>query len=121
LNARQEHQLKPEKNVSVTMSKSEMKVEKKIHKWGERVVITTKSGAVIEVLRFDSKGTEHSHELATENAECISGVGYIVINDIRYTVQVGTVMKIPAGLRHYMEPAPKCGSIPFTFLIKYEA
>ena len=103
-----------------------MEVELKKHRWGERAIVTMDDGSVVEVMRFDSAGTDHKHEV-DEFAECIRGRGFIYTDDLEshpngyFGVQAsphGFPTRIPAGVMHHMDP-DRYKDEPFEFIIRY--
>ena len=97
-----------------------MEVELKKHSWGERAIVTMDDGSEVEVMRFDSAGSNHTHAI-DEIATCISGQGYVYVSGIRFPAGAGlyqvSQFQIAAGDLHYMEPNPDYG--PFEWIIRY--
>jgi len=79
------------------------------------MVVTMPSGSEIELLSFTSKGEPHIH-LEDEVAQCLSGSGVIVVGGRKYNMMVGSTIRIPKNVEHYMVP----DETPFEFLVSYE-
>ena len=95
-----------------------MKVELKKQSWGERAIVTMDDGSEVEVMRFDSAGTDHKHDV-DEIALCISGVGWFYRSGRRYGIAAPAQERIPAGIMHHMESDPDSDE-PFEWIIRYE-
>ncbi len=97
-----------------------MEVELKKHRWGERAIVTLSEGRDVEVMRFDSAGTDHKHEVV-EIATCLTGYGWLWKDGVReraFGGNTGTVFFIHVGVMHHMEPDPQ-SDLPFEWLIRY--
>ena len=94
-----------------------MNAELKQESWGERAIVTMGDGSEVEVMRFDSAGSDHKHEV-DEYAECIRGAGWLWIDGMRRWYHSRLPAKrIRAGIPHHMEPGG--GDEPFEWIIRY--
>ena len=108
----------PEMELQPRQKGTVMKVELKPQSWGERAIVTMNDGREVEVMRFDSAGTDHDHEVK-EIAVCISGRGRVWMDGERGPLlTTGSVRNIPVGMMHHMEPDATWYE-PFEWIIRY--
>lgn len=71
-----------------------------------------------EVMCFERTGSPHVHEDRDEVAIAVAGTGIVWVGEEAIPVEPGSMVEIPAGEEHYMEPGPNG---PLSMLITYKA
>lgn len=76
-------------------------------------------GTEIELLRFDSEGSDHTHD-EYEHAACIEGLGWVQVGDAREFAPARTFVTIDPGVPHRMIPV-EGHDRPYLWLLWYSA